>query len=134
MAARKLPRDGEPNPLSVRLSAETLDGLDAWLEDMNRSRAAPMNRTDLIRGVLAWAARNRPEWEEPRFVIELWKDGKRLSRQGVQHPPGGVATFIFEDNTSISGHLTETRIDGEQVVMVYSAAPAGKPPAIRIGK
>lgn len=67
-------------------------------------------------------------------VVELWRDGQRLARQNVLHPPGGTATFIFDGSTSVSGYLTETRIEGEQVVMKYDVAPVTKPPAVHLGK
>lgn len=132
MAARKLPRDGEPNPISIRLPSEILDGLDAWLADLNNNRPSNLVRTDLIRGVLAWAIKNRPEWEESRFRVELWKDGRLIASQGVLHPPGGMATFYFDGGGPVVGHLKETMFEDERLVLVYDTTPPEVTPAIRV--
>jgi hypothetical protein len=40
-----------------------MDKLDAWLQTMNGERRLLVNRSELICGVLDWAAEARPEWE-----------------------------------------------------------------------
>lgn len=51
-------------PAQFRFPPELLTELDRWTEDMNAERTWPkLTRTDLVRGVLAWAAKTRPKWE-----------------------------------------------------------------------
>lgn len=51
-------------PTQFRFPPELLSALDAWLADANRTRRGPaLTRTDLVRGVLQWAADTRPDWE-----------------------------------------------------------------------
>ena len=39
--------------------------LDAWVADLNKSRSWPkMTRPNLMRGVLEWAAKSRPDFEK----------------------------------------------------------------------
>lgn len=52
-----------------RLPRSLLDGLDAWLAELNQGRDWPLlTRTDLVRGVLAWAVATRPTWEAPKVA------------------------------------------------------------------
>jgi hypothetical protein len=66
MAARKIPptseADDELVPFNMRMSKRTLEGLDAWVDDLNRGRAlGKVNRSDLIRLVLSRAVTERPD-------------------------------------------------------------------------
>ncbi len=58
--------DEETIPIaSFRMPKSTLTKLDAWLVDANtQRRGRKLTRNDLIRGVLEWAADERPEWEQ----------------------------------------------------------------------
>lgn len=132
MAARKLPRDGEPNPISVRLSSEVLDGLDTWLTELNRGKVSPLARTDLIRGVLAWAIKARPEWEEGKFLLELQDgNGNVIATRGVRTGPGSPVDFSFDDGNTVAGYLQTTRFDGERVIMTYSTEQPHRPVRIQ---
>lgn len=49
---------------NLRLPPALLEQLDAWVEQLNETRSWPkVTRSDLIRGVLTWAAQERPDWE-----------------------------------------------------------------------
>jgi hypothetical protein len=49
---------------NLRLPPALIEHLDSWVEELNQGRSWPkMTRSDLIRGVLAWAAKERPDWE-----------------------------------------------------------------------
>lgn len=48
-----------------RLPPSLLEALDRYTEKLNKGREWPqLTRTDVVRGVLAWAARTEPNWEE----------------------------------------------------------------------
>lgn len=50
--------------LNIRIPAELMAALDAWIGEENKLRSWPkLTRSDLVRGVLEWAARTRPNWE-----------------------------------------------------------------------
>jgi hypothetical protein len=48
---------------NVRLDPALRAKLDKWLADLNHGRRLPLKRSDLVRGILDWAADNRPDWE-----------------------------------------------------------------------
>lgn len=48
---------------NVRLDPDLKAKLDAWLKDLNRGRRMPLKRSELVRGVLDWAADHRPDFE-----------------------------------------------------------------------
>lgn len=49
---------------NLRLPPTLLEQLDVWVEELNQTRTWPrVTRSDLIRGVLIWAAKERPDWE-----------------------------------------------------------------------
>lgn len=56
--------DGGDRQVQFRCPTEVLEKLDTWLEDLNRGRRIPLNRSELIVGTLDWAADTRPDWEE----------------------------------------------------------------------
>lgn len=65
----KLRPPGE-TPISLRLDAPLLASVDAWVSEQNCRRAEPITRTDLLRGIITWAVKNRPAWE-PDPSVEL---------------------------------------------------------------
>jgi hypothetical protein len=51
-------------PFNFRLDKDTLRAFDAWLDRLNEGRVlGKINRSDLIRAVLAYAAREQPTLE-----------------------------------------------------------------------
>lgn len=63
-AATSKPATGVMTINAFKMSKETLKRLDAWLAEQNEGRRGPkLSRNDLIRGVLDWAADERPDWE-----------------------------------------------------------------------
>lgn len=49
---------------AFKMSRATLAKVDAWLAEQNQGRRGPkLSRNDLMRGVLDWAADERPDWE-----------------------------------------------------------------------
>ena len=49
--------------MNIRISAEQLEQLDAWLEEINANRGWPkLTRTDVIRNLLARGLEERPAW------------------------------------------------------------------------
>jgi hypothetical protein len=131
MAARKPVRDADPPPLSVRLSAEAIKALDAWLAEQNRGRTTPLTRTDLLRGVLTWAARTKPQWDEGQHVlIVVDEEGRTLLRQPTRHVTSAEITFE-EDGRQRRATFAETKVEGGQVVTVFRAVPLHGPRAGR---
>ena len=63
----KTPAKPEPGAqkeqFNVRLDPALRAKLDAWLSDLNKGRRLPLKRSDLVRGVLDWAAENKPDFE-----------------------------------------------------------------------
>lgn len=49
--------------INLRVPPELLEELDQWLEDINKTRRYPkLTRTDVIRSLLDWGVKERPEW------------------------------------------------------------------------
>lgn len=67
MAAKKQPVPQEEDqlvPFNFRIPKSLVDRLDVWVEEQNQGRSWPkLTRSALIRGVLDWAERERPDWE-----------------------------------------------------------------------
>lgn len=52
-------------PFTFRIPERLVDELDAWVEELNRVKRWPkVTRSDLIRGLLAWCVKERPDWEQ----------------------------------------------------------------------
>ena len=48
--------------ISVRLHPGVIDRLDAWVDEVNRQRRDdPTTRPELLRALLTWASRTRPD-------------------------------------------------------------------------
>lgn len=65
MAAKKAtqPDPSELVPFNFRMPRGILDGLDAWVDELNEGRAlGKVTRSDLIRLILSRAIEERPEW------------------------------------------------------------------------
>lgn len=56
---------------NVRLESALLERLDAWLEALNAGRRIKLQRSDLVRGVLDWAAETRPAFEGIGLAAEI---------------------------------------------------------------
>jgi hypothetical protein len=51
-------------PLNFKAPRWLVDALEKWVVEMNaKPRGTPIGRADLIRGVLAWAVKAKPDWE-----------------------------------------------------------------------
>jgi hypothetical protein len=47
-----------------RLPPSLLEGLEKYTEKLNKGREWPkLTRADVVRGVLQWALRHEPDWE-----------------------------------------------------------------------
>lgn len=59
-------------PFTFRIPSELVEEFDRWVAAQNKGRKVKLTRSDVIRGVLQWAARNTPNWEErtARVVVE----------------------------------------------------------------
>lgn len=73
VSTARRPKAPEPAPDELttinafKMSRATLGKLDAWLAEQNQGRRGPkLSRNDLMRGVLDWAADERPDWESRR--------------------------------------------------------------------
>lgn len=65
MAPPKSTQEDDLVPFNFRIRRALLDELDKWAEELNKGRRGPkITRSDLVRGVLDWAAENRPDWEQ----------------------------------------------------------------------
>lgn len=68
MSAKKPPPDRAAMPgatqLNIRASDDLIAKLDMWLGKLNKDRRLPLSRSELIRGVLDWAAEAHPNWEK----------------------------------------------------------------------
>lgn len=68
MAAKK--REPEPQPdelvqMTFRIPRSLIAALDEYTEALNKGRGWPkLTRSDVMRGALAWVAKDRPDWEE----------------------------------------------------------------------
>ena len=62
-----MPRADEADelvPFTFRIPRSLVKDLDAWVEEINAAKRWPkVTRSDLIRGLLAWAVAERPDWE-----------------------------------------------------------------------
>jgi hypothetical protein len=66
MATEKRSAEDQDELISMNFRAPRwlVDALDGWTAEMNEtSRWPKMKRPDLVRGVLEWAVRTRPDWE-----------------------------------------------------------------------
>lgn len=126
MAARK-PEQSDPDrlvPFNFRIPEGLVTALDSWLDEQNKGRqSAPLNRSDLIRGVLAWASKTKPEWEEGQHVLVVVDgDGDVVLRQSVRRIAGSEIMFADDRGNQRTAHFAETRIEGGQVVAIYVTA------------
>jgi hypothetical protein len=67
MATNKRPTQDpdELIPMNFRAPRWLSEALDEWTGEMNEtSRWPKMKRPDLIRGVLEWAVKTKPDWEK----------------------------------------------------------------------
>lgn len=64
MAARRQePTKSNLTPFTMRMPDEILQGLDAWVEELNEGRVlGKVTRSDLIRLILSRAIEERPAW------------------------------------------------------------------------
>jgi hypothetical protein len=61
---RKRPAVSESTKVQFRFSAELLADLDAWTAELNEGKPwPPLTRSDLVRDVLMWAVRTRPNFK-----------------------------------------------------------------------
>lgn len=52
-------------PTQFRFPKDLIEGLDAWVEEINTNRAWPqVTRADVVRLVLLWAAKTHPNLDE----------------------------------------------------------------------
>lgn len=52
-------------PMNFRAPRWLFDALDEWTNELNEtSRWPKMKRPDLVRGILEWAIKTRPDWEK----------------------------------------------------------------------
>ena len=66
MAARRQDPKSSLTPFTMRMPDEILSGLDAWVDDLNKGRMlGKVNRSDLIRLILARALEERPDLDQP---------------------------------------------------------------------
>lgn len=57
----------ELTQVQFRMPQSLLDSLQAYTDELNGNRTWPrLTRSDVVRGVLEWAARTRPNWEDAR--------------------------------------------------------------------
>lgn len=128
MAARKH-QHGAPDklvPFTFRIPEGLVSDLDTWVSEQNaRRHGAALTRSDVIRGVLAWASKNKPEWEEGRHVLVVVDRRNRvLVRQTVNSISGTEITF--SDGSAVGDRIAtfvETKVDGDQVISVFRAKP-----------
>lgn len=60
----KKPPEPETVQLNLRVPPDLIQAIDAWVFEENQAVTWPkMTRSDLIRGVMEWAARARPDWK-----------------------------------------------------------------------
>lgn len=52
-----------PVQLNVRVSRALETDLDRWTAEINYLQKTKMTRPELLRGVLTWAAKTRPDWQ-----------------------------------------------------------------------
>lgn len=128
MPARK-PEPHDPNrlvPFNFRIPEKLVEDLDKWVVEQNRVHVGPhLTRSDVIRGVLTWAVRTKPEWNEGHHVLVIVSHrGEVLQRKPVQHVSSATITFT-DSATGLTreANFTETRVEGGQVVTVFTAVP-----------
>lgn len=116
-------------PLSIRVSTEVLRALDAWIvEENQKERPAPLNRTDLIRGLLAWAARTRPEWEEGHHVLVVHDEyGAVLLRKSVPRVEGGEFRFVDQQGVARVAYFKRVVSAPQQVITIFQTNPTAPP-------
>lgn len=49
--------------VQFRMPDELMARLDAYVESLNEGRVNKLNRSDVVRGVVDWVVRTRPDWE-----------------------------------------------------------------------
>jgi hypothetical protein len=128
MPARK-PEPHDPNrlvPFNFRIPEKLVEDLDQWVIEQNRVHVGPhLTRSDVIRGVLTWAVRTKPEWNEGHHVLVIVSHrGEVLQRKPVQNVSSATITFT-DSATGIrrEANFTESRVEGGQVVTVFTAVP-----------
>lgn len=48
--------------INLKIPEDLLASVDAWVEEVNDGRWPKLTRSDVIRSLLAWGVRERPEW------------------------------------------------------------------------
>lgn len=128
MAARK-PQQNDPGqlvPFTFRIPEGLVNDLDAWVSEQNvHRRGAPLTRSDVIRGVLAWASKNKPEWEEGQHVLLIIDHrGQTLLRKPVSSISSTEMTFSDGVTTAQrKATFVGTKIERGQVISVFQAVP-----------
>lgn len=82
---KKTPAAAGGEQLNIRATTELLRKLDGWVEHLNRGRRLPLTRTDVVRGVLDWAAEHRPDFEDVGAV-----EAPQAARSVRAKPPATV--------------------------------------------
>jgi hypothetical protein len=64
MAAKRGSRKADgPVQLNLRVPPEMAEALDKWVGEINETRTWPkLTRTDVLRELLKWGLRERPDW------------------------------------------------------------------------
>lgn len=57
------PEPGPKKQFNVRLPPELLTKLEEWRKELNRGRRLELTQADMVRGILDWAADEKPDWE-----------------------------------------------------------------------
>jgi hypothetical protein len=110
-------------PFTFRIYSELIEQLDTWVAEQNVGRAKPLTRSDVIRGVLQWAVRTKPRWEEgPLVIVVQDTSGAVLHRDGG--PEKAEPTYTFQDAAGRwrSATLVGVTRDGHQLVATYLAS------------
>jgi hypothetical protein len=55
---------GPKKQFNVRLPPPLIVKLEAWRAELNSGRRLELTQADMVRGILDWAADNRPDWEK----------------------------------------------------------------------
>lgn len=55
---------GPKKQFNVRLSSELIAKLEGWRAELNEGRRLELSQADMVRGILDWAADQRPGWEK----------------------------------------------------------------------
>lgn len=71
------PEPSTKTQFNIRIEDDIIEGLDAWVDDLNEGRTVPLDRSKLIRGVLRWATQSRPDFERLAPAAAPAKGGRR---------------------------------------------------------